>query len=356
MKLSSILFGLATLLVAENAVAQSAPTFDQIVEGAKKEGKLTAWVLTPAKPETTKALIDAFNKRFGLDTQLEWVPNSPVTSNTRVIAEAAGGNVTVDIVGGGNEEEVNVALKAGIMKPYPWLEVFGAQFPALKTLEDKTFPDFKGVAIPYYQAVWGVGWNPNLIADADVPEKYTDFADPKWSGKFGHNSFFLSPQPMLTNVLGYDGTIALAKSIIDNHPVYSRGSAAASQDVSNGVVPFGIFLYNHAEQAKRANQPVKFKLFADYIPAAYGHLFVPDAAPHPNTARLFTAWFAAEGYKIAAEYEPISSPADTEGPLSKLMEERIAHGAKRTAFKTDQDLEASAKARAEITLMLSGQK
>ncbi|RUZ72795.1 ABC transporter substrate-binding protein, partial [Mesorhizobium sp. M7A.F.Ca.US.006.01.1.1] len=344
------------LMTVHGTSAQEVPTLEKIIEGAKQEGKLTAWILVPAKPETHRAVIQAFNTRFGLNTEVEWVPNSPNNSNTRVIAEAAAGKVTVDVIGGGNEEEVYAAYKAGVIKAYPWVEVFGKEFPRIKDLEEQVFPDFRSIALPYYVAVWGMAWNPNLIADEDVPDNYTDFADPKWSGKFGQNSYFLSPAPILAGTLGYDETIALAKKIIANKPVYSKGSAGGLQDISNGVVSFGIVLYNHAVQAMNANQPVKYKLFADYMPMAYGHVFVPEGAPHPNGARLFAAWFAAEGYKIAAELEPFSEPANPDSPISKMLEEQVGKGAKVVGFKNSEDIALSAKTRAELSLMLSGQQ
>ena len=57
------------LLAAPAARAEKlGATYEQILAGAKAEGKLTAWIVAPRLPATHQALIAAFNKRFGLNT------------------------------------------------------------------------------------------------------------------------------------------------------------------------------------------------------------------------------------------------------------------------------------------------
>jgi ABC-type glycerol-3-phosphate transport system substrate-binding protein len=122
------LLGTGAAIAQTTSPTDAGADFDAVLAGAKREGKLTAWIASPRNPATHRALIDAFNQRFGLATELEWVPNSAVTSNSRTIAEAAGGKVSVDVIGGGHLLD-GAAVAGKIIRPYPWSAVFGKAPP-----------------------------------------------------------------------------------------------------------------------------------------------------------------------------------------------------------------------------------
>ena len=68
---------LGALVVTGAAQAQQAGAgFQALVDGAKREGRLVVWSPLPSRPEAQNAALDAFNKRFGLSTRLEWVLDS----------------------------------------------------------------------------------------------------------------------------------------------------------------------------------------------------------------------------------------------------------------------------------------
>ncbi len=70
------------------ALAQaSEPSFQSILDGAREEGSLIVWVSSPGLPATHQALVDAFNKRFGLSLKAEWSPASSVQTGSKLIAE-----------------------------------------------------------------------------------------------------------------------------------------------------------------------------------------------------------------------------------------------------------------------------
>ncbi len=340
------------------ALAQSklGTTYDEIVAGAKKEGKLVAWIVAPRLPETHKALIDAFNARFGLDTKLEWVPNAPVQSNTRAIAEKGGGAVSVDIIGGGAIEEVAAATKAGLIKPYPWAQTFGAAMPAVKDLEDRVIGEFKGTALAYQQVAYVLAWNPTLIADDKLPTKLTDLAEPAWQGKFAFNAFFLVPLDVTSYAMGSDATLEFAKKLLANKPVLEKGTPSVARAVVTGVVPVGVTVSPVAETSVRKNEPLKYRLFADYIPVSQVHVYVPDSSPNPNTARLFAAWLAAEGSAVGNKFEPMDRPGDPTAALPKMIAEQVARSGAKVAQPTKlEDTVESGKLREAINLLISGQ-
>ena len=107
---------------------------------------------------------------------------------------------------------------------------------------------------------------------------------------------------------------------------------------------------------QRAKDPIRFKLFADVIPISKVFLYVPDGAPHPNTARLFAAWLAAEGSAVGNATEPMVRPGDTNASLGAMIAATQAKsGAKIAEPKTAADLVASAKLLETMQQMLNGQ-
>lgn len=345
------------LLFVNSASAADLPSFDQVVAGAAKEGSLTIWVQAPARPETHRALAAAFNARFKTDIKVDWVPTPAPTGNTRAIAEMAGGKVSVDLIGPGAAEDVAVAVKAGLVKPYPWTAVFGATFPGIASLEARMIPELKGDALPFILVAYGLAWNPTMLKDDEVPSRMIDLLDPKWRGKVGVNAFFLIPLDVASYAMGQPAALDYARKLIANDPVYQRGTPAVARAVTTGEVPLGITVSPVAEQSIRQHEPLKFRLFADVIPVSQVHVYVPDKAPHPNAARLFAAWLVTDGIKIASTFEPMSSPTDADAGIGKMIAEQVrATGAKVASPASLADLEASQKLRDQIGPMLTGQK
>lgn len=356
--LLSALIALATPSFMTLAVAQTQPTFQNVLDGARKEGKLFVWVSSPALPETHRALIQAFNARFNLKTEVEWVTAAAPTSTTRAIAEAAGGKISVDIIGAASFDEISVAANAKIIKSYPWTAVFGKELQGIGQREDLVLPEYRGMALPIHDAVYGIAWNPTLIKDEDVPKKLSEVAtDPKWRGKIAWSSFSLIPLDIASLAVGPAETLALGKKLVENQPVYGRGSNAVANAVTVGTALIGGTLFHSAERGTRNNEPIKFKLFSDVIPISMSQIFVLENSPNPYTARLFAAWLSTEGVVIADKFESAPRAMDPETKVGKMIKDQIAAtNAKIAVVRSVDDLNKATKMRDELSLLISGQK
>lgn len=335
---------------------ERAPDFASVLEGAKREGSLIVRVTSPGRPETHQALLDAFKKRFGLTIQTEWTPVSSVQTGTRVVAEASGGRGSVDVIGSGGAEEVSVLLSRQLLKPYPWGQVFGKEFPTIGLLADQVMPDLKGVALPIMDAVYGLAWNPQLLPDKDVPSRTPELLDARWKGKIAANAQFLIPFESLAHTEGSDAALDFARKLLENRPVLERGTPAVSRAVSVGQTPLGVTTFHAADRAARSNEPQKFRLFADFIPVYPLYVYVPETAPHPNAARLFAAWLITEGAEITAKFESTPRIGDPKDPLAVMVaEQRKATGAKIVTAGSLKDVAAGEPVRRNINQLLSGQ-
>lgn len=338
------------------AAQRAGSTYDEILAGAAKEGKLVVWMTLPTQPATHRAVAEAFNKRFNLNTAVEWEPLAAPTANTRAISEAAGRKLTVDVIGGGTLEEVNTVSQAGLVKPFAWGKVFGKAFPEIARIEGNMPEKFRGIGLPYLEAYFGIAWNPQAIKDQDVPNKLADLLDPKWKTKFAFNAFFLVPLDTSSIAMGEEAAVNFARQLLANQPVLLKGSPPINHTVVSGQVPFGMTLSSLADSSMRAKEPMKFKLLADYIPVSDVYLYPMQDSPNPNTALLFSAWFASEGYKVADALEPSSNASEPDNRFRKMAEAQTVAGAKVVRIRSMDDVERIRRVRQAISLMLSGQK
>lgn len=346
------------VLVAGLGVAPQAASanddFKTMVEKAKSEGQLVVRITNPNSPETHKALEEAFNKRFGLNVKLDWTPQGAPQTNARVIAEASGGQGSVDLIGLGSAEDVEAMRSRGLVKEYPWVEVFGEELPDIKRVVDDVIPDLRGSTFNLLDAVYGLGWNTNMIKAEDVPSSTADLIDPKWNGKLALNAFFLNPLPTIAYITGQDAMLDYARKLVENKPILQRGSPVVMQALSVGQAPLGIITYHGAQAAKKQGQPVDFKLFSDYVMVYQGLIYVPENAPNPNTARLFMAWLATDGAKIAAQYEAMPRISDEGSDIAVFVKQAIEKTGAKIATPTSLDqITAQEALRASLTKLLT---
>lgn len=338
----------AAIALVTLSIPASAATYEEILEGAKKEGHLFVLISSPGKPETHAAIAKAFNERFGLNTQIEWTATNPVQTGTKLIAEQ-GGTGFVDVIGAGGNQEMSVLADRGILKPYPWVETFGNEFPALgKLAVDPVIADLKGDGLLIAHNVYGIAWNTDLIEDSEVPDSYSKLLEPEWSGRFAVNAFSLNPNDYYSFALGEEKALEMAKAVLANAPILERGTGAVTRAISVGQAPVGISSFH---QAGRVDN-LKFKLFSDYVPIGVLHVYVPENAPNPNTARLFAAWFASDGMKIVNEYEPV--PRIGEGSaLDKMVDDVTSKGGKILSEQSLKDTESAAGVRKKIADLMT---
>lgn len=335
--------------------AAAETTFEKVLEGAKKEGKVIVWAPDPASEGARKAAFEAFNKRFGLNIQGEWLAINPAEGDARVIAESASGRVSVDMIGSDSTEGFLTPVKAGVVKPYPYDQVFGKELPGIKEANELVIPELRGLALHEYDFVFGLAWNTGLVKEEDLPKKLVDLIDPKFQGKVGVNQFALVPLDVASYSLGSNETVEFAKKLLNNKPVLLRGSVVVANSVSTGTVPMGITGYHFVETARKRGEPVRFRNFADIMPVSPQHVFVPENSPNPNAARLFAAWFASEGVKIVNSFDMMPNAFDPSGDLAKSIKDQQAGGAKIAKVGSMQQAEGGIALRKTIQGLIAEQ-
>ena len=100
-----------------------------------------------------------------------------------------------------------------------------------------------------------VAYNTNILSADDLPESFTGFADPKWSGRIGWaptNASFQDHVTALRGLLGDDATRAWLSDMVANNPIAYDGNTAILEGVASGEVDIGFvnhyYLYRFLEE------------------------------------------------------------------------------------------------------------
>lgn len=294
----------ASTPLAPASTVASAPTvaagftpwgpWDEIVAGAKREGKLTVYVAPGhGTPATQQAWSQIFQEKFGIN--VEWVQSGAATAISRVLTEQQTKTYVADVLLNGYGTVSDALVPQGYLQP----------ILAPSTIEKDIWrvqPDMLSAKerlwlylfIPVNPAAV---INTSLVNSGDEPKSYQDFLDPKWKGKItmmtpaqggSGSGWFRSNY----RVLGLDYMRKLAQQV-----VIQSTTGQEVQAVARGQFPIAVGPDLSTSQSLISKgSPIKFLHLkeGDYAPAQ-GIYFVSNA-PHPNAAKFFINWaFTQEG-------------------------------------------------------------
>ena len=331
----------------------AAEDFDSIKAAAAKEGRLVVWHNTP-KQETTEALAALFNKRFGMDIKIERVSTNGGDMTSRLIAEKRGGKFTIDMFIA-TDRQLPQLVKNGLIAKVDWLGLFGGpgklDEAALKSAVDTIIPDFRGYGLELRDTIFGIAYNTKLIAAKDVPTRWEDLGDAKWSRKLIIDEE-LSPLARLLPAMGRDAVLALGRKIVANHPIYADGQPSAARKLTSGEGPIGAFSLSSAQEEKQKGAPVELVFAEPQGIISQQLVYVPATAPHPNLARLWAACITSEGMatKPMLDEGIYRAWPGSPGPFGDYT---AKHNVKIRRADTIQELEDSNSIRKDLNAVVS---
>src|SRR4051794_18742200 len=151
------------------ATYQGADRLTRIEQAAKREGELTIYTSTPV--EDIRVMSDAFERKYGVRTKVWRASSGKVLQ--RGVAEARANRHDVDVFET-NGPELEALVGEKLLTPV-WS-------PSLASLIPEAQFDHQSW-VGARLLVFTMAYNTNLVRQADLPESYEGFADPKWKGK-----------------------------------------------------------------------------------------------------------------------------------------------------------------------------
>jgi iron(III) transport system substrate-binding protein len=186
-----------------------------------------------------------------------------------------------------------------------------------------------------------------MIKPQDLPSEIDELSHPKWSRKFALGGT-TSPFDLFSLLWGEERTIQTVKKLVANNPIFLKGTPAVVNAVAAGQAPVGLGSVHDTERLKtNKGAPIEWKTYGNLLPVL-GHGFaITNKAPHPNLARLFTAWFATEGAKIYEEMEGITRVTREGSRLLELIKQRTPN-VKIVEPKTQAELDSFEVVKAKL--------
>lgn len=159
---------------------------------------------------------------------------------------------------------------------------------------------------PYYHNFLGaphvIIYNPELVAEKDLPQSYDDLLDPKWKGKVAMRSprrgnspdFFVS---YIRKTRGLDWFVKFAQ----NKPIITQSGDSVHELVETGSYAIGLsrdleaLTHMRDFQARTGKaSKIRVKFLENDRPHQYQLMTMNSKAPHDGAARLFMNWLLSD--------------------------------------------------------------
>jgi iron(III) transport system substrate-binding protein len=276
-------FAQAKSNVAEVALMQGPNRQQALIDGAKKEGELTIYIVHPAMNK----IAALFTKKYGIKVNV-WRASSENVLQ-RLVTEARAGRAELDFVQN-NAPEMEATHREKLLQQVnsPYLaEVIPQAIPSHK--------EWIGYSVDEYVQAY----NTNKIKKEDLPKTYQDLLDPKWKGMLGIEQGDYGWFAAVLQQLGQEKGIKLFKDIIAANDISVRkGHTLMGQMVASGEVPMALTLYSYnPDQMKDKGAPVERFTIGQPI-AQFQTMAVMNKAPHPNAAVLFYDFMLTDAQQV----------------------------------------------------------
>jgi ABC-type Fe3+ transport system substrate-binding protein len=314
--------------------AAAADELDDLYDAARGEGALTMY--TGGAASNSAATIRAFNARYpGIAVTVVGAYSN--VNDVKIDRQLRAGDVSADIVSFQTIQDFVRWQRAGELLPYkfPGFEQFAARY---------TDPDGAFVATSLSPLTYA--YNTQLVRPEAVPRSALDFLAPAFAGHaitcYPHDDdATLYLYWTLAQHHGWDFIDRYMKSgpaFVEGHlgvvNAIAAGRKRVTFDCSAHMVP--------ALQAKGAPIEARFSP-RDPTPVFYNTSAILRAAPHPNAAKLFTAWSLSREQLTRSGNWTARRDVPTPPGARPLSAYRLADGYR--AFLTDEPLVRSLRTR-----------
>jgi ABC-type Fe3+ transport system substrate-binding protein len=184
-------------------------------------------------------------------------------------------------------------LDRDLAQPYDWAGVFGVS--ANDILFDK-----RAVVVGHYDQP--LAYNTNLAKAEDI-KSWDVLIDPKWSGKIIVESLAYS-FGMLASTWGEDRTFSFIEKLLANKPIIAATPTNTAEALAGGQGAIAVGAYaSRVQTYKEQGAPIDWARIGP-IPAQQVVNVAIKGAPHPNAAKLWTAyWTTPEAQKAFYEVQ-----------------------------------------------------
>jgi len=296
---------LALFIVAATAVAAMGQTQEQLIAGAKKEGKLV--VYASATAPQLQMYFAAFNKRYPF-IKTEYFRTGKQKLVSKILFEEKAKQRIADVVHT-SVIETNILKRRGALSKYVPLE--SAALPA-------HYKDPEGFWTSAYASGTLLGYNSRQVKRAEIPKTYDELLNPRWKNAVAIDSNKIEWFAMLLKLKGRSYMEKLAAL----NPTLRDGNTLVLQLLAAGEFPISAGVYEYSvEDLKAKGAPVDWFGLEPVITYTVA-VSLPSQPNHPNAAKLFIEWLLSkEGQEVINQYGRVPIRDDVESKYGKILKQ-----------------------------------
>jgi iron(III) transport system substrate-binding protein len=277
---------------AEAAAPPPQPITPQLIEAAKKEGKVVFY--TAIDLAVSERIAKAFEAAYGIRVQVERTGGERIFQ--RVSQERANNIFAVDVLDASDTALFLVWKRQGVLEPFVPEDV-AEKWPQAERDADGHFASVRFTLMP-------IAYNNKLVKAEDAPTSFADLLDPKWTGRMvkahpGYSGGIVTSTYQVSRDLGWEFFQKLGKqkvlqvqSATDPPKKLALGERAVMAD--------GLEYILH--QLREKGDPVEIVYPREGTPFIPGSAAIAKNAPHPNAARLFYSFlFSREAQQFLSD-------------------------------------------------------
>jgi iron(III) transport system substrate-binding protein len=286
----TILFSLFIFFLTQNSAYRAeAETQGQLLDGAKKEGKLVFY--TSVETEFARILTGGFEAKYPfIKTDIFRSTHDKIFSRLNI--ERKAGTFAADVLSVGEFETYHMQ-KRGLLTPYK--APSAAVYP-------EGFKDPDGYWTDFYDNLIVSAYNTARVKREELPKRYEDLLQPRWRRRMvldrNEDRWFANMLHHRGENKGMEFMQALAKQDV----AIRSGRSLITQLLAAGEFDLQIVAYWYRPYLmKKQGAPVDwFSLEPAFV--ALHPISIVERAPHLNAAKLFVDYvLSEEGQRLLAK-------------------------------------------------------
>lgn len=280
-KCACLWFALALMSWAGTSVA--AP-LDDLIAAAKKEGTIDFYGPSTLGPEGAQAIVAAFNKKYGLNTKVNFTPSGNMTRDTAKV---------IGLSASGQPPEWDIMLVTDAHHGSLWLRKQHKPFDYASLGVEKARVEYDSSTISVANQFALPTYNSKLVPAKDVPKTWEDLLDPKWKGKIGVINSTHHWGRLAAGAWGDEKTLDFVKKLSAQKPLLTRAGEMAQRLILGEVLVSATLQDSQLHEAKESGAPLAFAEQVSPVVSPEYHVGVLKGSKHPNVGHLMVAFLAS---------------------------------------------------------------
>ena len=316
--------------------AEPSPALKQVIEAAKKEGKLDlTWGASIMGGHAgVTELGAAMNAMYGTKIAVRFTPGPalPEVLNAVIISQGANRPSPTDALIGTNQHAAE-AYTRGVSVPVNWTELLPGRIQSDSV-------EANGAAIRVFTTLPG-GIIYNTEKAPYKPTKLTDLLKPEWKGKIASTPYAASWELLTANdVWGEDRALDFARQLSSQLAGLMRCNEL-DRVATGEFIAFAMDCTGRDwVEMLRKKAPVAHVVPEDFPAQRFYYMSIVKNAANPNAAKLFTTFLhTPEGQKLIWKSSDTDLHTYPESPLAKEIADYEKRGIKFRQYTVEWHLQ-----------------